>query len=231
MGKVRALLLLALPMVLLPGTLMAQNDEMIKSVYKYNSSNYSLKIPDSVLEKLPLNQGSDNFTLNLGNVYYTNFYAGNFSKTEITFEATAGVRLTDEIKPTFFINDETNNLYFLFEDSIVIKKAKYFMPVLTKTNISDTVNGYLSSLYLFKNDNDISFRIWISTKIPWCVGPGFYFHNYGGITKVEYQHRTMLWSLDLDGFEKTNGNSEFKKSLVAPNEAKAEVFPFFDVKQ
>src|SRR5688572_28708584 len=118
MGKVRALLLLALPMVLLPGTLMAQNDEMIKSVYKYNSSNYSLKIPDSVLEKLPLNQGSDNFTLNLGNVYYTNFYAGNFSKTEITFEATAGVRLTDEIKPTFFINDETNNLYFLFEDSI-----------------------------------------------------------------------------------------------------------------
>ena len=231
MNKVKGILLLALPMVLLPGSLLPQNEEIIKSVYKYSSNNYSLKIPDSVLQKLPLNQGSDNLTLNLGIVYYTNFYAKNFSRTEITFEATLGVRLTDEIKPAFFINDEKNNLYFLFEDSIIVKKAKYFMPVLTKTNISDTVNGYLSSLYLFKNDNDISFRIWISSRIPWCVGPGFYFHNYGGITRIEYQHRTMLWSLDLDGFEKTNGNSLFKKSLVASKEAKAEVFPFFDVRQ
>jgi len=231
-GKVRRLLLFALPMLLMSEALLAQNDEMIKSVYKYSSNNYSLKVPDSIIEKLPVNKESNNLTLNLGHVYYTNFYSKNFSKTEITFEESAGLQLSDEIKPAFFINDEKNNLYLLFEDSIIIKKAKYFMPVLTKTNVSDSVNGYLSSLYVFKNNNDISFRIWISNQIPWCVAPGFYFRNYGGITKIEYIYKEVVWSLDLENFVKINGTSILtKEPLVVPKSLTSQVFPFFDVKE
>jgi hypothetical protein len=229
-GKVRQLLLLALPMVLMSKTLIAQDDEIIKSVYKYSSNSYSLKVPDSIIEKLPVNKDSNNLTLNLGHVYYTNFYSKNFSKTEITFEASPGVQFGDGIKPAFFINDEKNKLYLLFEDSIIIKQTKYFMPVLSKTNVSDTVNGYLSSLYIFKNDNDISFQIWLSNKIPWCVAPGFYFHNYGGITRIEYQYGDFLWSLDLDGYEKTNKNSLQKKSFGDFKNIQTELFPFFTVK-
>ena len=231
-GKVRQLLLLALPMVLMSKTLIAQDDGIIKSVYKYSSNNYSLKVPDSIIEKLPVNKESNNLTLNLGHVYYTNFYSKNFSKTEITFEASPGVQLGGGIKPAFFINDEKNKFYLLFEDSMIIKQTKYFMPVLSKTNVSDTVNGYLSSLYIFKNDNDISFQIWLSNKIPWCVAPGFYFHNYGGITKIEYIYKEVVWSLDLENFEKINDTSILKKApLVVQKSLTSQVFPFFEVKE
>jgi len=230
-GKVRKWFLLALPMVLMSGNLIAQTNEIIKSIYKYSSSNYSLKIPDSIFEKLPLNKESNNLTLSLGNVYYTNFYSKDFSKTEITFEGSPGVQFTDEVKPAFFINDEKNNFYFLFEDSVLIKKTKYIMPALTKTNISDTVNGHLSSLYIFKNDNNISFRIWISNKISSYVAPGFYFHDCGGITKIEYQYGTTLWSLDLDSFEKSKNKTLIQKDpLTTPQNSASQIFPFFDIK-
>ena len=56
------------------------------------------------------------------------------------------------------------------------------LPVLAKTNISDTANGYMSSPYLFKNDNDVSFRIWIS---------------HGGHTLVDNSARMMDLKIDF----------------------------------
>lgn len=228
-GKVKRVIAIALPMVIVFHLSKAQKNSVIVSNYKYSSKNYTLNIPDSVVEKLPV--PSNNLSFNLGSVYYTNFFSGSYSKTEITFKQEPGVHLNLDIKPIYFINETDRNIYLLFEDTIMIKKVNYIMPVLNSSNIVDTINGYRSSLFTFKNKSDVLFKIWISDEVPWCVGPGFYFKKYGGIIRVEYEYKNTVWSLDLENFEKkVPQKKNFKRSNSNLKVISSGLFPFFEVK-
>lgn len=219
------ILLPALVMILSSHKLFAQSPT-VKSVYMYNSKNYSIVIPDSIEKKLPENLNGLEFQI--GHLYYTNYYTYNCSKTDIEFKESKGIQAGLDGESASYINNLNQNSYTLIQNGTVKNKIIYFMPELTATKTEDSVNGYRSMLYTYENEKGILFKLWFSKELPFSVSPGFYFQQYGGITRIEYKFQETIWSLDLISYGNTDEPVKLQSKDVALKNVDKVRFPFFD---
>lgn len=188
-----------------------QTERVGKSVFRVNTKGLSLRVPDSLQKQL--GPSGNGLVIPLGTVIYSSYYKDGFSKTDVAFEAGAGLRGAIDAKPVSVFSRLQDSSLFLFEEDILKEGYRYKFPMLTDVNEKRVINGYNCRRYDFIGSGGLNGSIWFSQEIPFWSSPGVYFKRMGGIVKIEYTFNDTKWDIELISHETINTQIDFKKHL------------------